>query len=148
MRVILKKDVKGLGGAGSMVEVADGYGRNYLLARGLAILADDTATAKLARELQREEKQAERLAAGNQKLAAKLKGKTIAFALPASDKGQLFAGLKETEILLKIRQSEGELPPGAKLLGFEPLKAAGSYELTLSLAPGLDIPFKISINAK
>lgn len=148
MRVVLKKDVKGIGRAGQIVDVADGYGRNFLLLRGLALLADAVVMARLTRERAQAEKAAARDAATAEKLAWRLKGKTFVFNLPSGDKGQLFAGLKEKEILLKIRQSEGALPEGAKLVGFQPLRTTGTHEARLRLPNDTDISFQITIHGK
>lgn len=148
MKVILKHDAKDLGRAGEVIEVSRGYGRNWLLRRGLAELADPQTLLKLAREQEAQKRRGEQNIKNSQRLAARLQGKTFVFEAQTSDKGQLYGALKEKEILLKIRQSEGELPQGAKLLNFEPVKVLGEYELKIALTPDLVSEFKISVKAK
>ncbi|MBI4050089.1 MAG: 50S ribosomal protein L9 [Candidatus Doudnabacteria bacterium] len=148
MKVILKQDIKGLGRAREIIEVADGYGRNFLMARGLARLADNVAVRELQKEQELAGKKAAQAAAARQRLAKTLQGQSFVFELPAGEKGELYAALKEKEILLKISQGTVAPPASARILEFTPIKAVGDYELRLVLGDASTADIKVIIKAK
>ena len=105
MQVILKQDVKGSGKAGDLVKVSDGYAKNYLIKKGLAVPASaaamnekKTKDAALAHRLQVELDQAK-------ELAARLDGKTIVISAKAGANGKLFGSVNAKEIAEQINRT-------------------------------------------
>lgn len=133
MRVILLKDVKKLGRAGEVIEIHNGYARNFLFPRGLAKLADSAALAELERHkagAAKQEKSARLLA---EKLANALAGRRFEFTTPANEQGHLYAALKETEILATIKGGGVELPERAKIVNYKPIKQTGAHQIKIDL---------------
>src|SRR2546429_5438973 len=92
MRVILKSEVRGLGRPGDVKDVADGYARNYLLPKGLAIEATGGELKLLAQERQSEKTKKERAHPDAQDLAQRLNEVTLVFKLEAGEEGKTLGG--------------------------------------------------------
>ncbi len=125
MKVLLTQDVKGKGKKGQMVEVSDGYGRNYLLPRGLAkeatnsninVMEGQAASAEFRRQKEIEEAQA---------LSEKLKELTVELKAKAGENGKLFGSITSKDVSeeltkqhhIKIDKKKFVLPDGIKMLG-------------------------------
>lgn len=134
MKIILKKDVKGVGKSGEIVGVADGYGRNYLVPSGLALAWNAKTAAALAQETAISEEKAKRDLVTTRQLVEKLAGGKFEFRFPADEKGHLYAGLKEDEILSKIGKGAGSpLTHGLKLVDYHPIKQTGNYKARVKI---------------
>ena len=142
MRLILTKDVRKLGSAGDVVEVSDGFARNFLLAQKLAKQADAKALAEAEARKRHTAQKLEQTWLGAKKIMAKLGSAVYEFTLPGDAEGHLYASLKESEILARI--SGGGVAP-VKLQGYAPLKRAGTYEIAVSGPEGLSGKVKITI---
>jgi large subunit ribosomal protein L9 len=132
MRVILTKDVSGVGRAGDIKEVSDGYARNFLIGRGLAMPATQPQVDKIHKE---KREHSEKLARQEQKLAdlqGKINGKGITLKAKANGL-KLFAGIHEQDIISEIGARFGlELQPKqVKILN--PIKTTGSHQVELKL---------------
>lgn len=129
MKVILLKDIKGLGRIGEVKETSDGYARNFLLPRRMARQATADVLKSLELEQQKLQTQKAAAAAVAAALAKKIAYKAFSFEVPADEKGHLYAGLKESEILAKI--TKGAWPSGMRisLVNYLPIKQTGEYEL-------------------
>lgn len=138
MKVILLKDIKNLGRLGEILEVKSGYARNFLIPRNLARLADLKSIEEIERRQDQMRFQEVKAQAVAQKLTTSLKDRTFRTAAAADGKGHLYAGLKETAILAKIRESEPKLPLETKLLDYMPIKELGSYVLKVRTRPDAD----------
>ncbi len=133
MKVILQQDVKGQGKKGQMVDVSDGYARNFLLPRKLAVeaTADNVNTMKL----QEKAKQA-RLAeekAQAEAIAGQLKELTVRIAAKAGTGGRLFGAVTTKEISDALKAQHGIDISKSKLVQDEPIKSFGGYELKAKL---------------
>src|SRR4029450_8794538 len=93
MELILRDDVAGLGHRGDVVDVADGYGRNYLLPRGLAIKATDASRAQAERMAAARAVQDAEERAAAEALAGQLAGRTVTIPMRAGDEGKLFGSV-------------------------------------------------------
>jgi large subunit ribosomal protein L9 len=131
--VILQQDVKGQGKKGQMVEVAEGYGRNYLLPRGLAVPA--TADAMNTMRLQEKAKKAEeaRLKAEALELAERLKNVQVKVSARAGANGKLFGAVTTKEVSDALKQQHDIDIGKQKIVLEEPIKAYGSYQLKAKL---------------
>ena len=133
MKVILQQDVKGQGKKGQMVEVSEGYGRNFLLPRKLAIPA--TADAINTMNLKEKAKKAEeaRMKAEAQEIAEKLKECTVNLTAKAGNGGRLFGAVTTKEISDGLMKQYNINIPKQKLVLDDPIKAFGSYQVKAKL---------------
>ena len=133
MKVILKADVRGKGKKGQMIEVAEGYARNFLLPKGLAVLA--TADAMNTMRLQEKAKakaDAEAKAAATE-IAEKLKGLQVKVASKGGEGGKLFGAVTGREIAAALKEQHGLEIDSKKLMLDEPIKSFGSYQVKAKL---------------
>ena len=133
MKVILKADVKGKGKKGQMIEVAEGYARNFLTPKGLAVLA--TADAMNTMRLQEKAKakaDAEAKAAATE-IAEKLKGLQVKVPSKGGEGGKLFGAVTGREIAAALKEQHGVDIDSKKLVLDEPIKSFGSYEVKAKL---------------
>ncbi len=133
MKVILQQDVKGQGKKGQMIEVAEGYARNFLLPRKLAVLA--TADAMNTMRLQEKAKRAEeaRLRAEAVETAEKLKNAPVKITARAGANGKLFGAVTSKEVSDALQAQHGIELGKQKIVMEEPIKAYGSYQLKAKL---------------
>ena len=131
MKVVLKQDVKGTGKKGELVEVADGYARNFLLKRGLAIPADAGAMNELKN---REAAKAYRLA---EEQKAAIDGKTVKLTAKAGANGKLFGSVTAKEIAEGIEKQLGVTLEKRKIVLKDDIKAFGSYTIEVKIYNGV-----------
>ena len=133
MKVILQQDVSGKGKKGQMVDVAEGYARNYLLPRKLAVPA--TADAMNTMMLKEKAKKAEdaRLKAEAEAVAAKLQNAPVKVTAQAGANGKLFGAVTSKEVSEALNAQHGIELAKQKIVLDEPIKAYGSYELKAKL---------------
>ena len=133
MKVILKADVKGKGKKGQMIEVAEGYARNFLMPKGLAVPA--TADAVNTMRLQEKAKakaDAEAKAAATE-IAEKLKGIQVKVPSKGGEGGKLFGAVTGREIAAALKEQHGVDIDSKKLVLDEPIKSFGSYQVKAKL---------------
>jgi len=133
MKVILQQDVRGQGKKGQMIEVAEGYARNFLLPRKLAVLA--TADAVNTMQLRDKAKKAEdaRLKAEAEAVSAKLKNSPVKVTARAGANGKLFGAVTSKEVSDALKEQHGIELAKQKIVMEEPIKAYGNYELKAKL---------------
>ena len=133
MKVILQQDVRGQGKKGQMIEVAEGYARNYLLPRKLAMPA--TADAVNTMKLREKAKKAEdaRLKAEAEAIVEKLKNSPVKVTARAGANGKLFGAVTSKEVSDALQAQHGIELAKQKIVLDEPIKAYGSYELKAKL---------------
>ena len=133
MKVILQQDVKGQGKKGQMVEVSEGYARNFLLPRKLAIAA--TADAINTLNLKEKARKAEeaRMKAEAQAIAEKLKECPVKLTAKAGNGGKLFGAVTTKEISEGLKKQYDIDIPKQKLVLDDPIKAYGSYQVKAKL---------------
>lgn len=144
MKVILTADVDGLGTKGDVVDVAAGYGRNYILPQKLGIMASDGAL-KQAEGLRRVRAEAgAREVAAAEAVKMQLADTRIIIAAQAGDEGRLFGSIGVTEIIDAVKNlSRVTLERGSIKLA-EPIKSIGLYEITVSLHK--DVSFALTVD--
>ena len=133
MKIILKQDIRGKGKKGQMIEAAEGYARNYLIPRGLAVEA--TADAVNTMNLQAKAKakadaeaKAEALA-----IAEKLKSCQVKIAAKGGEGGKLFGAITGKEIAAALAEQFSLTIDGKKLVLEQPIKSFGIYEVKAKL---------------
>lgn len=143
MKVIFNVDVKGQGKKGEMKEVSDGYARNYLLPRKLAMEAnaDNLNAYKLKEKAKAAQIAREKAAA--QETAAKLSGIQVKIAAKAGSAGKLFGSVTSKEISEALREQFGIEIEKQKIVQAEPIKSFGTFEVKCKL--GYEINGTVSV---
>ena len=133
MKVILQQDVRGQGKKGQLIEASEGYARNYLLPRKLAVLATPDAinTMNLKEKARKAEEQRQREEA--LATAEKLKNCTVKLTAKAGSGGRLFGAVTTKEIAEGLKAQYGIDIPKQKLVLEDPIKAFGSYQIKAKL---------------
>ena len=145
MKLILTADVAELGSRGDVVDVADGYARNYLLPRKKAVTASEgmLAQAESIRAARLEQEQRAKEAAEN--IATQLVGTRVVIAAKAGDEGQLYGSVPVGDVVEGIQRFTGiELDPRNVVLG-DPIRAIGLHEIGISLHPDVEFPLTLDI---
>ena len=144
MKVILNQDVKGQGKKGQLVEVSDGYARNFLLPRGLATLADSQAMNDLKNK---ESAQQYHLKVEKEQALAtaqKLSGKTVKIVARAGQNGKLFGSVTTKEVS-EILNREYGVTIDKRKISMADIKAFGSYEAELKFAQGVTAKMTVMV---
>ena len=133
MKVILKQDVRGKGKKGQMIEVAEGYARNFLLPRGLAALATtDAVNTMRLQEKAKARAEAEAKAAATA-LAEQLKSCPVKIPARGGEGGRLFGAVTTQEIAAALAEQYKVEIDSKKLVLDEPIKSFGSYQVKAKL---------------
>lgn len=146
MKVILKQDVKGSGKAGDVVNVSDGYAKNFLLKKNLAIEATESELKNLSIKKDSDKYHLEEKKKEIKKIASKIDGKTIYISVKSGSNGRIFGSVTSKEIATQIKQEFGLEIDKRKILLTEHIKNYGSYFVNVKFMP--DIVAKINIVVK
>ena len=133
MKVILQQDVRGQGKKGQLVEVSEGYARNFLLPRKLAIAATPDAINTMNLKEKARKAEEARLKAEAEATAEKLKECMVKLTAKAGSGGKLFGAVTTKEIAEGLKEQFGVDVPKQKLVLEEPIKAFGSYQVKAKL---------------
>src|ERR1051326_9306811 len=136
MKVILLKDVAGLGQTGDVKDVSEGYARNYLLRQGLVTAANPAALGNLKQHIAAERRKQEKLEADHQALSAQLGEITITFRARAGKGGRLYGSITNQDIAEAIRTQNGLSIDRRSIELPEPLRAVGTYQVPVHVAKG------------
>lgn len=133
MKVILQQDVRGQGKKGQLLEVSDGYARNFLLPKKLAVTAttENVNTMKQQDKAKKAQQAAEKAQA--EEIATKLQGLTVKIPAKAGDGGRLFGAITTKEISEALEKQHGIEIAKAKIVQEEPIKSCGTYGLKCKL---------------
>lgn len=144
MKVILKHDVKGLGRAGDVREVKDGYARNLLLPTGAAAMADVGALKNWERHRAEREERERAMHADAQALAERLRQLHLQIAVKAGEKNRLFGSVTNREVAELIGREGIELDRHDVHLR-APIKTVGEHHVDVHLAAGVDVSLTVSV---
>ena len=133
MKVILQKDVKGKGKKGQMIDVAEGYARNFLLPQKLAIIATADAMNTMNLQAKAKAKADAEAKAAAMAIAEKLKGSQVKIAAKGGNGGKLFGAVTGKEIAVALKEQHAMEVDSKKLVLAEPIKSFGSYEVKAKL---------------
>jgi large subunit ribosomal protein L9 len=147
MELILRSDVDGLGHRGDIVDVADGYGRNFLLPKGLAMKVtagarDQAASMAKARAVQ---DAAEREAAEG--VATQLAGRTITIPMRASDEGKLFGSVTAGDVVDAVAAQASIEIDRHHLVLEDNIKELGTHEVVVRPHPEVQIPLIVEVTS-
>ena len=147
MKVILLKDVKGQGKKGEVVDVNEGYARNFLVKKGLA----EVATASKLNELKQKKAAADYHKAEEVKatkaLAEELKGKTFTVKIKAGQGGKVFGSVTGANIADSL-QAAGYSVDKKKVVLAQPIKNVGTYEVDLKLMEGISSKINVTVESE
>ena len=145
MKIILQADIKGLGKKGEAAEVADGYGRNYLIPRGLAFEASSGALKQAELEKQAKKKKEEKEESQAKELAKSLNGKTITMKVKGGETGRLYGSITSKDVT-DLLNSELKLSLDKRKVELdEQIKSVGTYAVTVRLYPGIATNMHLSV---
>ena len=132
MKVILKADVKGLGKKGQLVNASDGYARNFLFPKNLAVEANAQAMSELKNKENAEKFRIATETAEAQKNAGRINGKTLKLTAKAGQNGKLFGSVTSKEVSEKLK-AEFDITVDKRKITMEDIKAFGTYEAEVKL---------------
>jgi large subunit ribosomal protein L9 len=145
MKVILKEDVKALGKKGKVCEVSDGYARNFLIPRGLAVEATQGNVQDLAHKQKQEEIRKEKEKQSALDLAARIEAMNVSLKVKVGEKGRLFGSVTNKEIA-EVLEKEYRLKIDKRKIELkEPIKAVGEQAVIIKLHPEVSCSLKINV---
>ena len=148
MKVILLQDVRGQGKKGEMINVSDGYARNFLFPRKLAqeATADNVNTMRMNDKAKREKEQRAREEAAA--LSAKLRELTLTVLAKGGGAGRLFGSVTSQEISDALKAQEGMELDKRKIVIDEAIKTVGLYTVKVKLGFGIDAVLKVDVKER
>lgn len=145
MKVILLEDVKKLGKKGDLVDVADGYARNYLLPRKLANEATKGGIKQLKQKKAALERKQQEQAEQAQQMAEKLSRLSVEIKVKAGEQGKLFGSVTSKDISDMLKKQHKLNVDRRKIIIAEPIKSLGNYEVNIKLAPEVETKLTVKI---
>lgn len=148
MKVILTKDVNKIGRKGELLEVSDGYGRNYLIARGLAEEATEGKLRELAEKQKTQKVKEDKKLTTAQETKKKIGGKTVTIKVNAGEGGKLFGSVTTSQIAEAIAAQYGTSVDKKDVKLDETVKQAGSYPVKIKLHAGVEAELTLKVEAQ
>jgi large subunit ribosomal protein L9 len=143
MKVVFLEDVPSVAKAGDVKEVSDGYGRNYLLPKKLALVSKPgTEIAVKARIEAKAETEKMK------KLAAEIDGKEVTFQVKKGVKDRMHGSITTANIATELQNAIGQAVDKRKIELTEPIKQLGSYDIAIKLAKGIEPKIKVNVIEK
>ncbi|NLM25321.1 MAG: 50S ribosomal protein L9 [Firmicutes bacterium] len=133
MKVILEKDIKGLGKKGDIVTVKEGYGRNFLLPRGLAKEATEGNIKQVSLEKKAEKNKRQRELEAAQEIANRINGQKIQIATKVGEAGKLFGSITSQDIAERLKKQYKVEIDKRKIDLSEPIKNLGNYPVNIRI---------------
>jgi large subunit ribosomal protein L9 len=144
MEVILKEDIANVGKIGELVRVRDGYARNYLLPRGLVMLANKKNIKTFEHQKKMVGDQKQKIMRQAQAIGEELNGVTVSIAMRAGEEGKLFGSVTNIHIE-KALKAKGLKVDRRKIQLEEPIKTLGDFDVPVRLTADLSVPVKVSV---
>ncbi|CCJ34047.1 MULTISPECIES: 50S ribosomal protein L9 [Caloramator] len=148
MKVILNADVKGVGKKGDVINVSDGYARNFLFPRKLAIEANESNLKVLEAQKAKEEQKRQEELQRARELAKKLSEITVEVSVKAGENGKLFGSITSKDISDALKKQHGIEIDKKKIELDEAIKVAGVYNIEVKVYPEVTAKLKVSIKAQ
>lgn len=132
MEVILKEDIANLGYKNDIVNVKNGYGRNYLIPQGKAVIASPSAKKVLAEELKQRAHKLAKIKQDAEELAAKINGMALTIATKVSSTGTIFGSVSNIQVAEKLAEKGFNIDRKTIIIK-DPVKEVGTYKATVRL---------------
>ena len=146
MKVILRSDLAGLGKRGDIVDVADGYGRNYLLPRSLAFQATPGAVDQAARMRQSRDQRDHSAREAARTIASTLVPKVIMIEAKSSQEGKIFGSVTTADIVEAVREQTG-IELERRQIEIEQIKTLGQHQAIATLHADVSFPITVEVTA-
>ena len=147
MKVILHEEVKNLGKIGEVVDVAEGYARNFLIPKELAVEANIKNVRALEHERKKIEEKAKKIKGGAQQLSERVSSLTLTLHAKAGEEEKLFGSITTMDIAEALKK-EGIDIERKKILLDEPIKRLGSYSIHIKIHPELTTHLNVQVVAE
>lgn len=138
MKVILLQNVEGLGKAGDLKDVANGYARNYLLPRKLAAGATPSLLANRDQRIAAEQRRVEKQAEANRQQAERLTNVTLTFRAKVGSQGRLYGSITSQDIASALREQENLVVDRRSIDLAEPIRSLGTFSIPIKVASQLE----------
>ena len=145
MKVILTQDVKKVGKEGELVEVAEGYGRNYLIPKGLAQAATSGNVRRVEGEKKVEKEKKRRELEAAEKEGKRIDGQTIKIQGKVGDAGKLFGSITSTEIAERLKKQYKVDVDKRKIVLKDSIKSLGTYDVTVKIHPKVHVNVRVQV---
>lgn len=145
VNVVLQKDVDKLGKGGDVVKVSPGYARNYLIPKGLALPASEGNVARFEHIKRIAAERAAKARAEAQALADKISAVELTLTARAGSEGKLYGSITSKDIEMALKAKGFDIDK--KKLKVEHIRATGTYEVSVHLAPEINASFKVTVIA-
>ena len=144
MKVILKQDVKGTGKKGEIIEVSDGYAKNFLLKKGLAEQASSVAVNSLKLQKEAEERRRAEEVRAIRELAAKMDKSKVTLSIKCGENGKMFGSITSKEIAAKLSKQGYDIDK-KKIALKEPIRTLGDFSVEVKLMESVSAKIFISV---
>ena len=145
MKIILLQDVEGLGKAGDLKEVANGYARNYLVPRRLAAGATPGLIANRTQRIAAEQRRVEKLVEQNKQMTERLNQVTLTFKARVGGQGRLYGSITSQDIAAALRDVEKITIDRRSIDMSEPIRTPGTFIVPVRVASGLESKLTINV---
>ncbi len=148
MRVILRDTIDTLGQIGTVVDVRDGYARNYLLPRGLAVLANEGNVAQMKHEMKVAEDKARKIRAAREVIAKQLKDLHVQIKAKAGEGGKLFGSIGANDVAAAVHAKGYTAIDRRDIKLAHPIKALGDFRVPVKLHQDLTVEIVVTVTAE
>lgn len=150
VQVVLKENLEHLGTIGDVVRVRRGYARNYLLPRGLAVVASRGNVRQIEHEKAIQASRIDKLRKAQESIVTELSEVTVMVAKEAGEDGRLFGSVTSADVLegLKAKGVEVDVDKKKLIMPPQPIKEVGSYEVGVKLPYGLTATIKLEVKTR
>ena len=148
MRVLLKRAVKGLGEAGEVKKVADGYGANYLIPRGLAVAATPGVIKAQEEKAESEARKHAQEMQSAQVFANRLQSIVLTFTARAGENGKLYGSITNSDIASGLEMETGRAFDKRKIALQHPIRELGKYQVPIKLMPEITPEITVVVEAE
>ena len=148
MKVILRENVENLGTKDEIVQVSDGYARNFLIPRGLALPATPSELKKWEERKRIEKQKAEREKFKAKKIGEKLKNVTLVIEREVGEEGKLFGSVTTHDIASQIKKDFNVSIDHRKINLDQPIRVIGIRDISIRLHPEVEIPLKVEVKKR
>lgn len=145
MEVILKKNVDNLGYVNDIVTVKPGYGRNFLIPQGYAVLATASAKKAHAEVMKQKAHKESKILAEAQELGTKLEATVVKITTKAGEKGKIFGSINTIQLSEALKGEGLDIDRKSLKIKEEPIREVGSYEATANLHKEVQATFKFEV---
>ena len=147
MKAVLLETIEDIGSVGQEVKVKDGYARNYLIPKGLALMASDKNIKAFRDKIQSRIRSEAKSKEHALKIAEQLENVLLNFAVKTGQEGKLFGSITPTNIFDALKEKGFDVDK-KKIVLSEPIRHVGTHEVTIRLYPGVNAQLKIEVSAE